>query len=178
MTAGFDGRLSSDGRPRAQTRFEPANRIQLPRADQSPYNDKCMTSDTKRCQATPSWTISVPSDFTAIDNGDSWQAHADTRVLYVSSMKVQNGGAPIPATVLRATLARSLEPAAADERHQLEESGVVGDAQIIRTPQGFELKGFACTDGDLATCVISFEQDEHRDWAVSTWRSLRPASSP
>jgi hypothetical protein len=137
-----------------------------------------MTSDMKRCQATPSWTISVPSDFSAIDNGDSWQAHADTRVVYVSSMKVESAGSPVLATVLRATLARSLEPASEGERHQLEEPGVVGDAQIISTPEGFELKGFACTDGELATCVISFEQGDHREWAVSTWQSLRPGSLP
>lgn len=135
-------------------------------------------SDMKRCQATPTWTISVPSDFTAIDNGDSWQAQDDTRVVYVSSMKVANGGSPVPATVLRASLARSLEPASADERYQLEEPGVAGDAQIISTADGFELKGFACTDGDLATCVISFEQGDHREWAVSTWQSLRPTSAP
>lgn len=138
----------------------------------------CMTSDMKRCQASPSWTISVPLDFSAIDNGDSWQAHADTRVVYVSSMKVANGGSPVPAAVLRTSLGRSLEPASAGELHQLEESGVVGDAQITRTPDGFELKGFACIDGELATCVISFEQGDHSEWAVSTWQSLRPAFSP
>jgi hypothetical protein len=131
----------------------------------------------KRCQATPSWTISVPLDFITIDNGDSWQAHADTRVVYVSSMTVETGGSAVLAPVLRATLARSLEPASEGERHELQESGVVGDAQIISTADGFELKGFACTDGDLATCVISFEQRDHREWAVSTWQSLRPASS-
>lgn len=137
-----------------------------------------MTSDMKRCQATPSWTISVPADFSAIDNGDSWQADADTRVVYVSSMKVESAGSPVLATVLRAALARSLEPASEGERHQLEEPGVVGDAQISSTPEGFELKGFACSDGELATCVISFEHGDHRQWAVSTWQSLRPGSSP
>src|SRR3954468_16383456 len=135
-----------------------------------------MISDTKRSQATPSWTIAIPPDFSTIDNADSWQAHADTRVVYVSSIKVENGGSPVLATVLRAAVARSLEPASEGARHQLEESGVLGDAQISSTATGFELKGFACSDGELATCVISFEQGDHREWAVSTWQSLRLAS--
>jgi hypothetical protein len=131
-------------------------------------------SDLKHCQATPSWTISVPVDFAEIDNGDSWQAHADTRSVYVSSVKVAEAGSPVSSTALRATVARKLAPQSAAERHNLDESGVQGDAQILRTATGFELRGFACTDGVVATCVINFDHEDHREWAIGIWRSLRP----
>lgn len=135
-----------------------------------------MTSDVKHCQATPTWTITVPAHFAEVDNGDSWQCHADTRTIYVSSMKVANGSSPVPATALRDLAARKLGQPREVERLQFVGSGVEGDAQITTTGTGFELKGFACVDGGVATCVISFEQLTDRDWAVDTWQSLRPIS--
>jgi hypothetical protein len=136
-----------------------------------------MTSDLKHCQATPSWKISVPVSFVEIDNGDSWQAHADTRVVFVSSMKVVSAGTPVPASALRATAARRLGPDPEGGRYDLEGSDVQGDAQIVRKTEGLELKGFACADGIVATCVINFDRDDQREWAVATWRSLRPSSA-
>jgi hypothetical protein len=135
-----------------------------------------MTPDKKVCQATPSWRISVPTDFVEIQNGDSWQSHADTRVVYVSSMKVGNRSAPALAATLLATAARGLAPPSEVERYRFEEAGVVGEAQIAQTADGFELKGVACVDGNVATCVINFERRDQQDWAISTWRSLQGAT--
>jgi hypothetical protein len=137
-----------------------------------------MTSELKHCQATPTWTISVPVDFAEIHNGDSWQAHAGSRVVYVSSMKVTNGETPVPAAALLATAARKLAPASDAERHRRDEADVQGDAQVISMAAGLELKGFACADGSVATCLIHFDQLDDREWAVTTWRSLRPVASP
>jgi len=92
-------------------------------------------------------------------------------------MKVANGGSPVPATSLRATVERKLAPHSEAERHHFDGSSAVGDAQIICTATGFELKGFMCTDGCVATCAINFPHGEHREWAIATWKSLRPVPS-
>ena len=137
-----------------------------------------MTSQTKHCQATPSWSIFVPTDFVEVHNADSWQAHAGPRIVYVSSMKVANGENRAPAAALRVMAARKLAPPSEVERYPRDEVEVQGDAQITSSATGFELKGFACADGNVATCVINFDHDDDRDWAIATWRSLQPASLP
>jgi hypothetical protein len=133
-----------------------------------------MTSDVKQCRATGSWAILVPANFEEVNNDDSWQAHADTRFVYVSSIKVGGEDSPVPVASLRTTVSLKLAPSSEVERHQFAESGVEGEAQITSTKAGLELKGFTCVDGCVATCVISFEQSQHRDWALATWKSLRP----
>jgi hypothetical protein len=136
-----------------------------------------LSSELKRCQATPSWTICVPFAFTEIDNGDSWQARAHSTVVYVSSMKVADGASPVRAVALREIAVRKLASHPEVERHTLEESAVQGDTQIFATATGFKLKGFACMDGSVATCVIDFAQEADRKWAIDTWKSLRPSAS-
>jgi hypothetical protein len=136
-----------------------------------------MTNDAKQCRATGSWAILVPATFDEVDNGDSWQAYADTRVVYVSSMRVENGEGPVPAAYLRATASGKLAPPTEVERHHFVEPGVEGEAQISGTDGRFELKGFTCVDGCVATCVISFEEAQHRDWALATWKSLQPRAA-
>ena len=134
--------------------------------------------NVKQRRAHWDWVIQVPADFECVDNGDSWQAYADTRTVFVSSAKVVNGASPAPAASLLAVAVRGLAPPSDVERLQFEESGVQGEAQITSSEDGFELKGFACVDGAIATCVIAFERVEHRQWAVDSWRSLRPLPRP
>ena len=137
-----------------------------------------MTEDTKQCRPTEGWTIDVPRNFTEIDNGDSWQAHEGVRCVYVSSMKVNDAsGGAVPAAALFATASRQLAPPSQAERHSFEEAGLNAAAQIIQTDTGFDLKGFTCVDGCVATCVISFAEEADRDWAVATWKSLRLSES-
>ena len=135
---------------------------------------RSMANDAKLCRATGSWAITVPATFEEVNNGDSWQAHADTRIVYVSSMNVTTGASRVSAASLRATVSRRLAPPSEVERHQFTESGVEGEAQISGIDGAFELKGFTCVDGCVATCVINFGQAQHRDWALATWRSLQP----
>jgi hypothetical protein len=130
--------------------------------------------EVKSCRATGNWVLLVPANFEELNNGDSWQAHADTRTVYVSSMKAASGGSPVPVAALRATVSRKLGPPSAGERHDFAEAGVEGEAQVTSTDAGFELKGFTCVDGCVATCLISFQQPDQRDWALATWRSLQP----
>jgi len=115
-----------------------------------------MAEDTKQCRPMKGWTIVVPRNFAEIDNGDSWQAHAGMRCVYLSSMRVANANGVVPATALFATASRKLAPPSEADRHSFEEPGLNGGAQITQTDTGFELKGFTCVDGCVATCVISF----------------------
>ena len=132
-----------------------------------------MAEDTKQCGAMDGWTIVVPSNFAEIDNGDSWQAHSGGRCVYVSSIRVTDGNGPVPAAALFATASRKLAPPSEAERHSFEEPGLNAGAQITPTDTGFDLKGCTCVDGVVATCVISFVEQTDRDWAITTWKSLR-----
>lgn len=95
----------------------------------------------------------------------------------MSSMKVGNGGAPTAAASLLATASRKLAPPSEAKRHQFQEAGVLGEAQILETASGFELKGISCADGLVANCVINFAHRDQQDWAIATWQSLQPTSS-
>ena len=136
-----------------------------------------MAEDTKQCGVAGGWTIVVPRNFAEIDNGDSWQAHAGARCVYVSSMRVADANDAVPAATLFATASKKLAPPSEAERHSFEEPGLNAGAQIVPTDTGFDLKGFTCVDGCVATCVISCAEQTDRDWAVATWRSLRPSAS-
>ena len=132
-----------------------------------------MAEDTKQCRAMDGWTIVVPRNFAEIDNGDSWQAHSGGRCVYVSSIRVTDANGPVPAVALFATASRKLASPSEAERHSFEEPGLNAGAQITPTDTGFDLKGCTCVDGVVATCVISFVEQTDRDWAVTTWKSLR-----
>jgi hypothetical protein len=136
-----------------------------------------MAEDIKQCRPMKGWTIVVPRNFTEIDNGDSWQAYAGVRCVYVSFIWVADTNGAVSATALFATASSKLAPASEADRHSFEEPGLNGGAQITQTDTGFELKGFTCVDGCVATCVISFAKQTDRDWAVATWRSLGLSAS-
>ena len=68
---------------------------------------------------------------------------------------------------------RKLSPSSGAELDSFEESGLNAGAQITRTPTGFDLKGFTCVDGCVATCVISFAEQTDRDWAIANMLARR-----
>ena len=92
-------------------------------------------------------------------------------------MRVADANRAVPAAALFATASKKLAPPSEAERHSFEEPGLNAGAQIAQTDTGFDLKGFTCVDGCVATCVISFAEQTDRDWAVATWGSLRPSAS-
>jgi hypothetical protein len=115
----------------------------------------------------------VPVQFREINNGDSWQSTADTRTVYVSSMKVGGGKVPPSASALCAASSKTLGQTPEADRLRFEQADVVGAAGIQNLDRGFALRGVMCVDGCVATCVINFENHNHRDWAIATWQSLR-----
>ena len=119
----------------------------------------------------------MPNHFAEIDNGDSWQAHAGTQCIYVSALKVVDANGVVSAATLFAAASSKLAPPSQAERLSFEEPGLKAEAQITPTATGFDLKGFTCNDGCVATCLISFAEKTDRDWAIATWRSLRPSVS-
>ena len=90
----------------------------------------------KRCKATGQWTVEVPKDFSEIDNGNSWQAHSGSRVVYISSLEVSNLGAPTPAASLCATMSTKLAPPSEGQRVRFEADGRVGEVQIAVSAGG------------------------------------------
>jgi hypothetical protein len=130
----------------------------------------------KRVSATGRWSVSIPGGLTVVDNGDSWQAHDDHRIVYVSSLAVSGAdGHPKPAREIAEVAGRKLPPGH-DREQKVQEgsaSALVGAAVIQpATNLGWELRGYMAGEGTLALCVIDFDTPGLREWAVETWRSL------
>ena len=132
-----------------------------------------MSVDPLRCvPTTGDWTISIGPEFETIDNGDSWQAYDGSRVVYVSSIAVLDANGKVtPADSLRATAIRSFGTSLG-ERHSYSQGSLRGEAEVKPESGHWQLKGFMCATGTVATCVVDFPDDRDREWAVSTWRSL------
>ena len=127
----------------------------------------------RRSPTVGDWTIAIPSDFELIDNGDSWQACKDDRVVYIGSLSANRAkGRKVPARELHAMGAKKLDGAGPGERSRITTANLMGEAQIARTESGWQLTGFMVTDGVIATCVIDFQEESGKGWALSTWQSL------
>ena len=121
-----------------------------------------------------SWRFNLDAEFQLIDNGDSVQAVAGDRVVYVSAMRV-GAVAEVPsAAQLRMTASRTLR---SSERMSHAAGGVEGEAEVRREADSFALHGFMCAPGAIATCVISFRRPGQAEWAESLWRSLTRSAS-
>jgi hypothetical protein len=128
---------------------------------------------TKRVHATGGWSVSIPAGFEAVDNGDSWQAFKDDRVVYVSSLIVQSAsGRKMPAGELHAMGAKQWERSTSGDRFRFARGNVTGEARVARADPGWRLTGFMVTDGVIATCTIDFPAEGDRGWALDTWKSL------
>jgi len=126
----------------------------------------------KRTPTVGEWTILLPPGFETIDNGDSWQAHSGKRVIYVSSLRVGNPDSTrIPAAALRATAARTF-PKEPTRRFSHEHGAVCGDAETRPEREAWQLKGFMCADGVVATCIADYPHADDEPWAVAMWESL------
>ncbi len=122
---------------------------------------------------TGDWTIAVPPEFELIDNGDSWQAHSGNRVVYVSSIAVRDAGGEVtPADALRATATRTFGESGS-ERLSYSEGTLRGEAEVRRESGHWQLKGFMCARGTVATCVVDYGDPQDKAWAVATWQSLK-----
>jgi hypothetical protein len=131
------------------------------------------SSTPHRIPTTGHWSISVPRHFRVVDNGDSWQAHQGERIVYVSSLAVQDVGSPVTPDALCVTAARAF--AEGGERHSHSAGSIRGVAEIRREADHWQLKGFMCADGTVATCVIDYASPQDREWALAVWRSLEHA---
>ena len=129
-----------------------------------------MESEPIRVAATGGWTFLIGREFERLDNGDSVQAVHDTRVVYVSSLRVGKSDRLPPAAELRAAAARRLGPG---ERVVHTGRSVQGDAEIRQERDAWRLRGTMCADGTVATCAIDFQSPEDRSWAVEVWKSLQ-----
>ena len=128
-----------------------------------------MSASPSHTVSTGSWTFSIGAEFELIDNGNSVQAVDGSRVVYVSSLSVGNGGHPVPVTQLRAAALKRL---GSGERLSHTSGAAQGDAEILPIDGGWRLQGTMCRDGTIATCVIDYGKESERTWAISVWTSL------
>jgi len=128
-----------------------------------------MESSSLRLRGTGGWTLLVGPGFEVRDNGDSVQAVAGDRIVYLSSLRIGAPGAAVPAARIRALVAARLGPG---ERLSHVGPSVQGDAEIRSKGDAWQLTGSMCADGTVATCVIDFRASSDRSWAISVWQSL------
>lgn len=129
--------------------------------------------DATRDMVTGDWSVLLPQHFSVLRAADSWQAHHDDRIAFVSSLAVTTTpGLPTTADALCATGARALS---VPEEQRLHHTGIGhrGVAEVRRAAEGWQLKGFMCVDGSIATCVLDYREEQHAAWAEATWRSLQ-----
>jgi hypothetical protein len=127
-----------------------------------------------RVPTTGNWTIAVPPNFRLINNGDSWQAYQGERVVYVRSIAVQDAeGSPTTPEALCVTAARAFGENC--ERHSHSAEAARGVAEIRREADHWQLKGFMCVAGTVATCLIDYAKPQDKEWALAVWRSLEHA---
>ena len=141
-----------------------------------PWNKRTKQSDDwSRTVTMGAWSVLVAPGFQTIDNGDSWQAYCDSRVVYVSSLAVETpDGIKTPKEAIRAAATKRFA-LPAQGRLIRENSGLCGEAEIARDGAVLRLKGFMCVDGSVATCVIDYAEEQDKDWAIRTWESLEHA---
>lgn len=125
--------------------------------------------DAERVRATGPWSFVIGPEFELIDNGDSVQAAAGQRVVYISSKSVSSKGVPVNTAEIRATAARSFDSGAVLAHVAETEEG---DAQIRQESDSLRLYGTMCSEGTIATCVIDFPDRDDEPWAISVWKSL------
>ena len=127
---------------------------------------------TRRVSAAGKWTIAIPTHFEQIDNQDSWQAYAGSRVIYVSALTVrESDGMLTPIESLRTTAVRTLAGSSGLRLTHSVDS-LHGEAEVNREGAAWQLKGYMCAVGTIATCVVDYPMEEDFAWAVTTWRSL------
>jgi hypothetical protein len=82
------------------------------------------------------WTVEIDAVFRLIDNGDSIQAVAGDRALYLSAMRITTANKTPSAAELLATASRTLR---SPERLSHQVAGLEGAAEIRRDADSFAL---------------------------------------
>ena len=127
----------------------------------------------ERTRVTADWTIMISTKFKIIENEDSWQAQDENRVVYVSSLSVDDPSDKRPAPSGRDLCAQAGKKLGSKDRLRFSEGDLHGEAEITANDGKFQLMGVVCATGAVATCVIDYDDERHREWAISTWKSLR-----
>ena len=125
-----------------------------------------------RIQAIGAWSISIEPHFKTKHNQDSWQAFDEDRFIYISATSVNDhNGLPVPAKAL-SQIAKNQLINSDSSIIEFEKSDLFGSAVIIKNEEGYQLNGFVCALGSIATCVIEYIIQEDEVWAKEVWESL------
>jgi hypothetical protein len=128
--------------------------------------------DGERIAVFSGWSIVVPRKFKHEDQGSSWRASDERRVVTVKLQDVSvAGGGKASLEDLAGQGDAWLKSLAPGDRILHDGSAARGQAIVRIRQEGWELEGYMASDGSVVVCVIDAE-DPFKDWAISTWRSL------
>jgi hypothetical protein len=129
-----------------------------------------MNNEKVRIYLTNNWSIIIEADFERLINGDSWQAYKAEQIVYVSTMTIKDkNNNDVVAETIRGTTAK---PPKGQKQFSYEEKKRLGAADLKQDKKGWQLNGFMCTNGNLAICVINFNDESNLEWALEVWKSL------
>jgi hypothetical protein len=129
-----------------------------------------MNNEKVKIYLTNNWSMLIEADFERINNGDSWQAHKADQIVYVSTMTIKDkNNNDVPAETIRDTTSK---PPTGQKQFSFYEKNILGVAELKRDKKGWQLDSFMCTNGNLAVCVINFDDESNLDWALEVWKSL------
>ncbi|HEY1188234.1 MAG TPA: hypothetical protein VGE74_11285 [Gemmata sp.] len=129
-----------------------------------------------RVQLDGGWSIEVPGELLRERTDRTWTAWDGTRTVWFHALRfTKPGGAP-PTAAESAEVGRKSLPEGAPlppfDRDGLRGEAVFGpveeDGRVL-----WRLSGVTGAAGELAVCNVYVESEAARDWAVSTWHSLR-----
>ena len=129
-----------------------------------------MNIEKVKIYLTNNWSIIIEADFERKGNGDSWQAYKAEQIVYISTMTIKDkNNNNIPAETIRDT---TTKPPSGQKQFSFEDKRKLGAAELKHDKKSWQLNAFMCTNGNLAICVINFNDENHLDWALEVWKSL------
>jgi hypothetical protein len=130
--------------------------------------------DTARVTAAQAWTVVVPKEFKATDNGSSWQGYDTHRVVFLAAQtQVTAPTGPLASEDITPSSAW-LGGDAPGEKIESKKREARGTAIIRTTDKGIELNGYMTNKGQVVVCTITADDARYKSWAADTWRSLMP----
>ena len=121
------------------------------------------------------WALQVPGSFTETRTDEEWTGGEAGRTITIAGVETGAGGSPMRPEQFLARVANDLGSGALDHRGE----DVMGRARLSTdTSSGIEigvLDGYSAVTGRGAAVRITFDDPNDWEWAVGTWRALRPS---
>ncbi|AMV29948.1 hypothetical protein VT84_36485 [Gemmata sp. SH-PL17] len=125
-----------------------------------------------------SWSVEIPGELARERNDDrTWTAWDRTRTVWFHPLRFTKPGGEPPTAAETAEVGRKSLPEG-EALPGFDRDGLRGEAVFGPVEEDgrtlWRLSGVIGAPGQLAVCNVYIENESDRDWAVRTWRSLRP----